>query len=198
MRQSAVLETAAALSTLMDAQSGVLAVCSERIKVRVSDMIGEFADEDTRSAVQNGGDPTVYEYYATEPGTQPEGALCYASTVIRSGKLGAEYYMTRTRYPRGTGSPEVYYTVSGEGMMLLQTEQEQIQALSITRGTVLYVPGDAYHRLVNTGDESLIVFSVYPRDATEESQPVRDCVFRRIVVASESGPDLVPNPSLSA
>lgn len=197
MRQSAVLDTAAALSTLMDPQSGVLAVCTERIKVHVSDMIGEFADEETRSAVHNGGDPAVYEYYATEPGTQPDGALCYASTVVRSGKIGAEYYMTRTRHPRGSGSPEVFYTVSGEGMMLLQTEEGQIQALAMTPGTVLYVPGDAFHRLVNTGEESLIVFSVYPKNTTEESQPVRDCVFRRIVVASESGPDLVPNPSFS-
>ena len=192
MRQSEILEAAAALSTVMDVDRGALAVSTESIRTRIADMQGVFSDDAARGALEGDGNPTVFEVYRTEPSEQGVDGLCYASTVVLSGRVGDEFYMTRGH--SHNDAPEIYLTVRGEGMMLLQTPEHQVQALSMARGTVLYVPGSTAHRLVNTGSEPLVTFAVYPPAAGRDYRPVDSHGFKRIVVATDDGPDLVLNP----
>ena len=195
MSQSAVLDAAAALSTIMDLQKGRLAVCSVTQRRRLSEMAGVFADEEKRRASVEKGDSTVYEVHRTEPDDQPpDAALCYAATIVYPGRVGDEYYMTRGHTHANEHAPEVYLTVRGQGMMLLQTTDYQVQALTMTLGTVLYVPGATAHRLVNIGGEALVTFAVYPVAAGLNYAPVEHHGFKRIIVAASDGPDLVPNP----
>ena len=195
MGQSALLDAAAALSTIMDLKKGRLAVCTDTHRHRLSDMADLFADEDARAAAETAEDATVYEVYRTEPTDQPpESALCYAATVVSAGRIGDEYYMTRGHAHRNGEAPEIYFGVRGQGMMLLQTDDYQVQALAMTPGTVLYVPGATAHRLANTGDELLVTFAVYPAAAGISYDMVTQHGFKRILVATPSGPDLVPNP----
>jgi len=195
MSQSALLDAAAALSTMMDMKKGRLAVCSETQRRRLSDMAGVFADEEKRSAAQEHGDATVYEVFRIEPNDQPSAsALCYATTVVYPGRVGDEYFMTRGHTHNNQDAPEIYLTVRGQGMMLLQTEDYQVQALAMALGTVLYIPGATSHRLVNVGEEALVTFAVYPLTAGLNYAPVELHGFKRIIMATPDGPDLVPNP----
>jgi len=195
MSQSALLDAAAALSTIMDLKKGRLAVCTVTQRRRLSEMAGVFADEEKRRAAETEHDVTVYEVFRTEPDDQPSlSALCYASTVVYPGRIGDEHFMTRGHTHTNEEAPEVYLMVRGHGMMLLQTKDYQVQALTMTPGTVLYVPGATAHRLVNIGDEALVTFAVYALAAGLNYRPLELHGFKRIIVATPDGPDLVPNP----
>jgi len=52
---------------------------------------------------------------------------------------------------------------------------------------VVYVPGAAAHRLVNTGEEPLVTFAVYPQSAGQDYRLVESHGFKRIVVATAAG-----------
>jgi glucose-6-phosphate isomerase len=194
MSQSALLDAAAALSTFLDVQSGRLAVCTSTKRNRVSELTGVFADEEARKVLANDANPVVYEVYRTEPTEKPDTALCYSSTIVHPGNVAGEYHMTRGHSHPSLDAPEVYLTIRGEGMLLLQTDDLQVQALALGPGTVLYVPGSVVHRLVNTGNEPLIVFTVYTVRTIQEYEMLPAHGFKRILVATNDGPDLVPNP----
>ncbi len=195
MSHAALLESAAALSSLMDMSKGNLAICSESRRVRLSDMVHVFADEDARASAQESGDSVVYEMYLNDPVDQPrETALQYSTTVVHRGVVGSEYYMTRGHAHTGPALPEICLTVSGEGMMVLQTDDHQVQGLAMAPGTVLYTPAATAHRAVNVGDESLVTFSVRQVASGVDYRPVEMSGFRRIVTATPNGPDLAPNP----
>ena len=199
MGQSALLDAAAALSTLMDLKRGSLAVCSESRRVRLSDMAEVFADEKAHTAAREKNDALVYDVYRTDPHDQPrESALCYSTTIVHDGRIGDEYYMTRGHTHTHQDSPEIYLTIAGNGMMLLQTEDCQVQALAMEPGTVLYVPGATAHRIVNTGDEPLVTFAVYPALAGVNHEKVQPRRFKRIIMVTADGPDLVRNPRFHA
>ena len=194
MSQSALLDAAAALSTFLDVQSGRLAVCSNTQRNRLSDLTGVFSDEETRAALVNNANPVIYEVYRTEPAEKQDTALCYSSTIVHSGRVGSEYYMTRGHSHPSLDAPEVYLTIRGEGMMLLQSDDFHVQALAMGPGTVLYVPGSLIHRAVNTGSEPLVLFTVYTVATIGEYKELPAYGFKRILVATNDGPDLVPNP----
>jgi mannose-6-phosphate isomerase-like protein (cupin superfamily) len=59
--------------------------------------------------------------------------------------------------------PEVYFILSGEG----RTEIDGV-AHEVRKGTVLYIPGNAQHVTVNTGDQPLSFAYAFPTDTIEE------------------------------
>ena len=194
MNQSPLLDASAALSTVMDFSTGRLAVCTSVDKMNVSDMADYFADEDARAKMAEEEDATVYEVHKTEPdGDGPHANLCYASTTIYPGTIGNEYFMTRGHAHPDPEGTEIYLTLGGQGMMLLQTRDRHVQALSMTQGTILYIPGTAFHRVVNIGDEPLVLFTVYPVMNAHAHDIAYKHTFRRIIVVSEDGPDLAVN-----
>lgn len=195
MTQPAVLDAAAALSGLMDLKKGSLSSCTTNTRLRLSDMAGLFAQEDERARMASENDQTVYESCVTEPDGQPRSrALCYASTVVYPGRVGAEYFMTRGHRHSRQDSPEICLTQRGRGMVLLQTSDFRVQALALEPGTVVYIPGSTMHRTVNTGDEPLVTFSVYPLMAGRNRRQLESHGFKRIVITTPEGPDLAPNP----
>jgi glucose-6-phosphate isomerase, archaeal len=194
MTQPAVLESAAALSSVMDMARGRLTVCTDTVRMRVTDMRGVFSNQEACSTLETEGNPTVYEVNRTQPELGDD-SLCYASTIVYPGRVGEEYFMTRGHTHAKGSAPEIYLTVRGEGMMLLQTRDGKIQALSMGMGTILYVPGETAHRIVNVGEEALITFAVYPAAAGIDYEEIQRTGFKRIVHAGPESPDLVPNPN---
>ena len=61
----------------------------------------------------------IYEFY--ELGC-PEraGDLAFGTTMIHPGKIGNEYYMTKGHFHQIVDTAEVYYTLKGEGYMMLE------------------------------------------------------------------------------
>ena len=63
------------------------------------------------------------------------------------------------------GTAEVYWCIRGTGYMLMKTADGQCVLERMARNRLVYVPPHWAHRSINTGDEPLVSFCVYPGDA---------------------------------
>lgn len=87
---------------------------------RMSDLRGVFAD----TAAWQCHDPqqVIYTVEMLDTPT-PEGALFVGVTRLRAGRSGGEFYLTRGHFHQRREQGEVYFRLSGNGLLLLQNEQ---------------------------------------------------------------------------
>ncbi|NLG68796.1 MAG: cupin domain-containing protein, partial [Firmicutes bacterium] len=131
---------------------------------RASDLMGFVRDTAALQAMVEAGDPVVYETFEA-PVPEEAGHLLYGITVIRPGKIGSEYFMTKGHYHVVRESAEIYFGLAGHGLLLMQDEQGDFRAVPIGPGAVVYVPPGWAHRSVNTGVEPLVMLYAFPAHA---------------------------------
>jgi glucose-6-phosphate isomerase, archaeal len=177
-----------ALTLALD--SGRLEPHTSRIERRASAMEGAYADAAALRELVEDGDPVVYEVEQRD--VPPEvGHLVCCTTVVNAGTVGDEYFMTKGHYHAVRETAEVYVGLSGQGRLLLQTDEGETRDLPIERGTVAYVPPSWAHRTVNVGEEPLIFFAVYPAHAGHDYGSIEASGFARRVLRTPSGPVVV-------
>jgi len=160
---------------------------------RLSDLRGLFADREAEAALL-AEDPLVYRVYDAADLPKEDGHLLFSTTVIQPGRVGDEYFMTKGHFHARADRAELYYGLSGRGMLLLQTPEGRAEALPMVAGTAAYVPPYWGHRTVNTGAEPFVFLAVYPADAGYDYRTIARDGFASLVVAGSDGPCLVPNP----
>ena len=89
---------------------------------------------------------------------------------------------------------EIYYGLSGHGMMLMETPEGQVDWKEIGPGEALYVPGRWAHRSINTGTEPLVMFFVYRGDAGHDYGTIEEKGYRKLVVERDGRPAVIDNP----
>ena len=161
---------------------------------RLSDLQGLFADPaaEARLLDQN---PLVYRVYDATDLPKTDGHLLFSTTVIEPGRVADEYFMTRGHFHARADRAELYYGLSGRGMLLLQTPEGRFEALPMIAGTAAYVPPYWGHRTVNTGDEPFVFLAAYPADAGYDYGTITRDGFAALVLAGAEGPRVIPNPS---
>ena len=161
---------------------------------RLSDLQGLFADPaaEARLLDQN---PLVYRVYDATDLPKTDGHLLFSTTVIEPGRVADEYFMTRGHFHARADRAELYYGLSGRGMLLLQTPEGRFEALPMIAGTAAYVPPYWGHRTVNTGDEPFVFLAAYPADAGYDYGTIARDGFAALVLAGAEGPRVIPNPS---
>lgn len=87
---------------------------------RVSDMAAQFANEAAARAMVEGGDPLLYEFYGLDLPEDDSGVLQFGTTILYPGKVGEEYFMTKGHFHTILDTSEIYYGLSGRGMMLMR------------------------------------------------------------------------------
>ena len=174
---------------MLDMATGSLQPRTSRVVRRVSDLRGYFADRDATATAVAAGDPVVYE---VEQYDLPEeaGQLICCTTVLYPGVVGEEYYMTKGHFHAVRATAEVYLGLSGEGYLLLVTEDGAAAQLRLGAGTVAYVPPYWAHRTVNTGEGRLAFLAVYPAHAGHDYATARTMGFGRRVLRGADGPVL--------
>ena len=173
-------------TTLLDLERGSLDPERGVAETRLSEMRGmylEGADEDT----------VVYRVYQI-PVPATGSNLMSSTTVIEPGVVGREYHMTKGHFHAVRDRAEIYVCLSGEGRLVMATEDGAHVVEPMSRGTVNYVPGGWAHRSVNVGDEQLVFFAVYPGDAGYDYGTIEKEGFPVLVVAEAGGPEVIPNP----
>jgi glucose-6-phosphate isomerase, archaeal len=177
-------------TTLLDLEHGALDPERGVAETRLSEMGGmylEGAAEDT----------LVYRVYQI-PVPATGSNLMSSTTVIEPGLVGREYHMTKGHFHEVRDRAEIYVCLSGEGRLVMATEDGRHVVEPMGRGTVNYVPGGWAHRSVNVGDEQLVFFAIYPGDAGYDYATIEKDGFPVLVVAGESGPEVIPNPRYRA
>jgi glucose-6-phosphate isomerase len=164
------------------------------IERRLSNLKGQYADQAAYEAMLAHGDSLLYEVYEVR---RPElaGELLHGISVVHPGKVGDEYFMTKGHFHQVLETSEVYYTLKGRGVMVMETPEGDSVVGELAAGQVLYVQPRWAHRSVNTSpDEDLVMFFVYPGNAGHDYGTIEKQGFRKLIVERHGHPEIVDNP----
>jgi len=149
----------------IDLEDGIMKNPANHIVRRASDMRGYYADSDAlEKLIGEQNDPLHYEVFEV-PVPEEYGQLMYCISKLQPGLVGGECFMTKGHYHSIAQTAEIYLCIRGSGYMLMKTSDGNLDGQRMSRGKMVYVPPYWAHRSVNTGDEPLISFCVYPADA---------------------------------
>jgi glucose-6-phosphate isomerase len=170
----------------IDLDSGPIFPDNRVMQRRLSDMSGAYVEGCS-------GEEMVYEVFNVDvPETNSELQTCM--TRLNSGKVGNEYFMTKGHFHEVQDRSEIYLTTSGQGRLVMATEDGQHVVEEMRPGSMNYIPGGWSHRSVNVGDEPLVFFAAYVGDAGHDYGTIEERGFPVLVVEGPSGPDIVANP----
>jgi glucose-6-phosphate isomerase len=160
----------------------------------LSQMKGMYNDAAAFEKVMAAGDPLVYEFY--ELGApENSGDLAFGTSITYPGKIGNEYFMTKGHFHTILETAEVYYTLSGEGGMLLENPEGDTGFYPMEPGKAVYVPPRYAHRTINTGKVPLVSFFVFRGDAGHNYATIETKGYRKLVVEGKDGkPLVIDNP----
>jgi glucose-6-phosphate isomerase, archaeal len=186
-------------SLLVDPRTGVMGAATRHYQKRLADLAGLYADAPSFEALRRErGDEVVYEVYEFRASEAP-GDLVVGTSVMKPGRVGAEYFLTRGHRHRLADRSEVYYCQAGSGVMLMEAPGGETRAVPLTRQSVVYVPPHWIHRSVNTGPDTLVTVFCYAADAGQDYEVIeRAGGMRMRVVADGAGWKLVENPGWRA
>ncbi len=180
----------------VEALTGSLTGASEHYEKRLADLAGLYRDAAAFDAAlaSDDGDP-VYWVDSSTPETG-RGALTVGLSVLRPGLIGDEFAMTRGHLHAQAEFAELYFGVSGSGVMLLESVEGESRAMPIGPGTAVHVPGGWVHRSVNVGDELLVTVFAYATEAGQDYGIIeRAGGMQQLVVRDgEQGWTTRPNP----
>ncbi len=131
---------------------------------RASDMKGYYADAAALDRLIRAGDPVHYEVFEKNI-PEERGHLRVCISRLLPGVVGAECFMTKGHYHEAADTAEVYLCIRGDGLMLMKLPDGRCEYQWMKRDRMVYVPPFWAHRSVNTGDEPLVSFCVYPGEA---------------------------------
>lgn len=160
----------------------------------LSDMRGFYADGDAEEAL-SGANPLIYSVYYGWNAPEIEGQLGYCTTVIYPGQVGGEFFMTKGHYHAKLDRAEIYYGLSGTGILLMMTPEGRVETREMRAGTVAYVPPYWAHRTINVGGDNFAFFAIFPADAGYDYGTIARDGFAEIVVERDGAPVRVANPN---
>ncbi len=157
----------------------------------LSDLRGIFADTNAYESVIIHDNPLIYQVASVEP-ADGDGQLHYGLGMLLPGRIGDEYYMTKGHFHAYRPAAEIYVTLRGEGVMLLEDESGVSRLSPMHTNTIVYVPGHTAHRTINTGAEPLMYLGIYPANAGHDYASIAATNFRSVVIAVNGQPTLIP------
>ena len=182
------------IKTEVDFQTGVLSPRRNILQRRLSDMRMMYADTAEASRIlADEGDRLIYEVQSVELPVE-EGQIPHCATRILPGRIGDEYHMTKGHYHARREQGEVYFGLSGHGILLFQTADGDTSELEMIAGSAAYVPPFWAHRTVNIGAEDFVFFSVWEARAGHDYGTIERDGFRKLVVLRDGQPAVVDNP----
>ena len=148
----------------IDLVTGVMCEPDRVLVRKASAMRGYYQDAAALERLIGQDDPVHYEVFEKHiPETSGHLLLCISK--LYPGRVGDECFMTKGHYHTISGTAETYLCITGTGYMMMKTAAGDCRAEAMRRHRMVYVPPHWAHRSINTGDEPLISFCVYPADA---------------------------------
>jgi glucose-6-phosphate isomerase len=157
----------------------------------LGDLAGIF--HDTSSLRRMDESTVVYRVQWMEPVVQgTEGGLFGGSTIIEPGRVGDEYFMTHGHFHAKRDRGEYYGAISGKGLLVIMDEDRITRTEEIYPGSLHYIAGGLAHRVVNTGEDSLLFWACWPSDAGHDYASIKTKGFGARVLLRDGGPAVVP------
>lgn len=163
----------------------------------LGDMGGVYRDKTAYDSLvaERGADTVVYSVQEHR-NVEDEGALIIGTSTLLPGRIGEEFAVTRGHLHARADRAELYHCLSGSGVMLLETVDGRSEAVPLTAGEAVHVPGHWVHRSVNTGDEPFVTLFCYPADAGQDYALIQEAggMATLVVVDDAGGWVTRPNP----
>lgn len=160
----------------------------------LSQMKGMFADDEAYEKLMAEGDRLMYEFHGL-PIPEQEGDLSFGCSIVKPGKVGDEYNMTKGHFHVQLMTGEVYYCMSGHGYMLMENPEGDWLAEELLPGHATYVPRGYAHRSINVDPENdLVTFFVYAADAGHDYGTIETKGYRKLLVERDGKPTIIDNP----
>jgi glucose-6-phosphate isomerase len=176
----------------IDPITGVVSPSTGTYVKRLSELRGLYSDVAAFDAMlAKTGDAVAYtvsEY--REPGAD----LFFGTTTMQPGQVGQEYFMTRGHFHERRDMGEIYYTQSGEGVLLLQSREGETRRVDMKPGVCAFIPPDWAHRSINTGDKPLVFVWCCNQEAGHDYAEITTRGMRKLVVQENGKVALKPNP----
>jgi glucose-6-phosphate isomerase len=182
--------------TLTISPEGGIEGRSRRYEKHLGDMSGVYRDEAAweASVAERGADELVY-WVDDHRYQEGPGALITGTSTLLPGRTGEEFAVTRGHLHAVADRAELYYCLSGRGVMLLETVDGRSAAIELTPGKAVNVPGHWIHRSVNVGDEPFVTLFCYAADAGQDYALIADAGgMKNLVTVDGDGWALTPNP----
>lgn len=160
----------------------------------VSNMISQFNDRAAAEEIVRNGDKPIYDFYELEQIPETAGDLKFGTSIVYPGKVGDEYFMTKGHFHTILDTGEVYYCLSGQGAMLMETPEGEVSLIEMKPGVAVYVPPRWAHRSINTGAETMVTFFVFRSDAGHDYGTIEQKGYRKLVVERDGKPVMIDNP----
>lgn len=138
------------------------------------------------------GDIDAYEVIEYRTGGSD---ICFGTTTMAPGKIGAEYFLTRGHFHARPDCGEVYYTQSGAGLLLLHSRTGECRTVDMKPGSCAFIPPEWAHRSVNTGTTPLVFVWVCATDAGQDYSEIAARGMRQRAIEQDGQPLIVANPS---
>jgi glucose-6-phosphate isomerase len=164
------------------------------------DLQGVYRDKAAFAALkETSAAEAAYRVFATT-GASRSGELIVGTSTLQPGKVGDEFNMTRGHIHEIHDRSEMYYCLSGHGVMLLESLDGETEAIEMRTAQMVYVPGGWIHRSVNVGDDALVTLFCYPSDSGQDYSIIeRSNGMAKLVVEDREGhwklrdnPDYIP------
>ena len=167
------------------------------IERRLSSLRNKFSDEEAFRSMVDSDDPLIYQVYENR---RPEaaGELASGLSILHPGRVGNEYFMTKGHYHKVRDTAEIYYCLQGNGVLLMENEAGDTAVEEFWPGRVVYVTPHWAHRSINTGQEDLVTFFVYPAHAGHDYTTIDATGFRKRLVDRNGLPTMVDSSEWSA
>jgi glucose-6-phosphate isomerase len=176
---------------------GVMKGATSSYEKRLGDMAGVYREDAAyRDAVaEKGADFLVYRV-EEHRNVDGEGALIIGTSTLQPGRYGDEFAVTRGHLHAKADRAELYYCLSGTGVMLLETLDGRSEALPMRAGEAVHVPGHWVHRSVNVGEEPFVTLFCYGADAGQDYELIARAGGMASLVVDDggSGWSTRPNP----
>ena len=160
----------------------------------VSNMVSQFNDRAAAEEIVRNGDKPIYDFYELEQIPETAGDLKFGTSIVYPGKVGDEYFMTKGHFHTILDTGEVYYCLSGQGAMLMETPEGEVSLIEMKPGVAVYVPPRWAHRSINTGAETMVTFFVFRSDAGHDYGTIEQKGYRKLVVERDGKPVMIDTP----
>ena len=178
---------------LIDGLTGSVTPETGRYTKRLGELKGIFHDTSAYDrAITERDNPVVYEVIDYR---KTESDLCFGTTIMSAGKIGFEYYMTRGHFHERRECSEVYYTQSGEGLLLLESRAGESRTVSMRPNICAFIPPDWAHRSINIGHENLVFVWFCATDAGHDYGSILEHGMRKLVLEQNEMVEIVDNPN---
>ena len=169
------------------ATEGTLAGSNRRYEKKLPDLDGLYRDSAAFQSQLAADDGSPVYWVESSDVEKGPGGLIIGLSVLRPGKVGEEFAMTRGHLHDIEDRSELYSCVSGHGVMLVETVDGRSEVVELHPGESVYIPGHWIHRSVNVGNDLFVTMFAYAQDAGQDYAIIHDAGGMKSLVVEQYG-----------